>query len=94
MKALDKLKFSIDFPLAAGEDIDFCFQFLKNGNNIGYADEVMIYHDFGFDKWKHLSNRKSFINIFKKYAKGEKVLLSRIPEYYYYLNETKEISNK
>lgn len=93
LKALGDLRFSIDFPLAAGEDIDFCFQFLKKGNNIGYANNVMIYHDFGFERWRHFSNRRAFMNVFRKYAKGEKVLLSRIPEYYYFLNETREISN-
>jgi len=94
LKALNDLRFSIDFPLAAGEDIDFCFQFLKSGNNIGYADSVLINHDFGFEKWRHIKNRSSFVSVFKKYAKGEKVLLSRIPEYYYFLNETIEITNK
>lgn len=94
IKALDNLRFSVDFPLAAGEDIDFCFQFLKKRNNIGYANNVKIYHDFGFEKWRYFTNKNSFKNVFKKYAKGEKVLLKRIPEYYYFLNETREISNR
>jgi glycosyltransferase involved in cell wall biosynthesis len=94
VKSLDSLYFSEDFPLAAGEDIEFCFQFLKKGNNIGHSVQVKIYHDFGYIPFKSRQNKTSFIKVFKKYAKGEKILLEKIPEYYYFLNETMEISNK
>ncbi len=90
---IGELRFSVDFPLAAGEDIDFCFNFLKSGNNIGYSEKVQIFHDFGYEKYHHYRNKKAFISLFQKYAKGEKVLLTKIPEYYYFLNETKEISS-
>jgi len=93
VRSLDSLTFSEDFPLAAGEDIEFCFQFLKKGNNIGHGSKVKIYHDFGYIPFKSRKNKASFIKVFKKYAKGEKILLEKIPEYYYFLNETNEISN-
>lgn len=92
VKSLDTLTFSEDFPLAAGEDIEFCFQFLRNGNNIGHGSKVKIYHDFGYIPLKFQKNKSSFIKIFKKYAKGEKILLEKIPEYYFFLNETTEIT--
>jgi glycosyltransferase involved in cell wall biosynthesis len=92
-KALENQYFSIDFPLAAGEDIDFCFRFLEMGNNIGHESTVVVYHDFGYKLFALKKNKMSFIKIFKKYAKGEKILLKKIPQYYNFLNETSEISN-
>lgn len=93
LKSLGNITFSKDFPLAAGEDIEFCFRFLKNGNNIGFEANVRIYHDFGYRFFSFNGNKKQFINLFRKYARGEKTLLKKVPEYYYYLNETLEISN-
>ena len=93
-KALDNHYFSIDFPLAASEDIDFCFKFLERGNNIGHESNVIVYHDFGYKLFAIRENKQKFIKVFKKYAKGEKILLKKIPEYYYFLNQTIEISNK
>jgi glycosyltransferase involved in cell wall biosynthesis len=93
-KSMDNLLFSEDFPLAAGEDIEFCFQFLKKGNNIGHGPKMEIYHDFGYIPLKFRKNKNGFIKVFKKYAKGEKILLQKLPEYYYFLNETVEISSK
>ncbi|MDO9629088.1 MAG: glycosyltransferase family 2 protein [Acholeplasmataceae bacterium] len=92
-KALDEQYFSIDFPLAASEDIEFCYKFLERGNNIGHGSDVIVYHDFGYKPFAMRKNKKSFIKVFKKYAKGEKILLKKIPQYYYFLNQTIEISN-
>lgn len=92
-EALGKMRFSEDFPLAAGEDIEFCFRFLQKGNNIGHGPHVVVYHDFGYKPFQKTKNRTNFVKVFKKYAKGEKILLKVIPQYYHFLNETLEISN-
>ncbi|MDI6453549.1 glycosyltransferase family 2 protein [Peloplasma aerotolerans] len=92
-KALDNQYFSIDFPLAASEDIEFCYRFLERGNNIGHDSSVVVYHDFGYKPLTLQKNKGNFIKVFKKYAKGEKILLKKIPQYYYFLNQTIEISN-
>jgi glycosyltransferase involved in cell wall biosynthesis len=36
--------FDISFPLAAGEDRDFCERWLHDGNHMTYAPEVLVYH--------------------------------------------------
>ena len=92
-KVIKNIRFSLEFPLAAGEDIEFCFRLLKNENNIGHYHEMAVYHDFEYKYFGFKKNKQSFIKQFVKYAKGEKVLLKLIPEYYFYLNETNEISN-
>ena len=91
-KILDNIRFSLEFPLAAGEDIEFCFRLLESGYNIGHVPNLVIYHDFGYKSLRFYKNKKSFIKQFVKYAKGEKVLLKCIPEYYHYMSETREIS--
>jgi glycosyltransferase involved in cell wall biosynthesis len=92
-RELGDQRFNTDFPLAAGEDIEFCFKFLDKGNNIGYGEKVVVYHDFGFTPLSVVNNKRKFVNVFKKYARGEEILLIKVPQYYYFLNNTIEISN-
>ncbi|MEJ6949411.1 glycosyltransferase family 2 protein [Natronospora cellulosivora (SeqCode)] len=91
-EAARSIRFNTEFPNAAGEDIDFCFSAIQQGFNIKYCDEAIINHDFGYKKLTFFKNIKSFMNQFGKYAKGEKILIDQIPEYYSYLNKTEEIS--
>ncbi|MFW6015937.1 MAG: glycosyltransferase [bacterium] len=92
-EAACSMRFNTDFPNAAGEDIDFCFRAIQQGFNIKYCDKAIINHDFGYKKLTILKNIKSFMKQFGKYAKGEKILIEQIPEYYSYLNKTEEISS-
>jgi GT2 family glycosyltransferase len=85
------IDFNENFPLAAGEDIDFCFRANKAGFAIKYFPEMTIFHNYGYGH-NPLNNLKKFRQQFIRYAQGEKVLLKSIPEYYAYFDRTEEIS--
>jgi len=87
-----KLRFNEDFPTAAGEDIEFCFQAIQNGYKIGHCCEMILFHDFGYNG-HILRNFKRFKEQFRRYGKGENLLLKEIPDYYSYFEQTVEISN-
>lgn len=87
-----QLKFNERFPTAAGEDIEFCFQAIQSGFKIGHCCEMTVLHDFGYNG-NILRNFKRFRQQFKRYGKGENILLKEIPEYYSYFEQTVEISN-
>lgn len=87
------IQFDCDFPLSAGEDIHFCFQFLQKKLPIIYHKEMIVYHDFGYSSFRFIKNYVKFKKLFIKYAKGENILLSKILNYYSYLELTREISN-
>ncbi len=86
-----KVKFNETFPNAAGEDIEFCFKANKEGFEINYNREMVVFHNYGYTT-KIYESLKIFRNQFRKYGNGEKILLELIPEYYAYFNETEEIS--
>jgi GT2 family glycosyltransferase len=85
------LDFNENFPLAAGEDIEFCFRANQNGFAIKYTPQMVVSHNYGYSNnlWKNL---KSFSRQFKRYGQGETILLNEIPEYYTYFDKTEEIS--
>ena len=85
------IDFSEEFPLAAGEDIEFCFRANQNGLAIKYISQMIVFHNYGYTKgiW---GNLKSFIRQFKRYGQGEITLLKEIPEYYAYFDKTEEIT--
>ena len=89
----EMIRFNLSFPNAAGEDIEFCFRALKYGFNIFHSKQAIVYHDYGYKKLKFIKNLKSFMTQFKKYSKGEKILLQEIPDYYSYFENTLEISS-
>lgn len=90
---ISNMRFDCDFPLSAGEDIHFCFQFLQQNYPIIYHKEMIVYHDFGYSRFLFIKNYIKFKKLFIKYAKGENILLNKIPDYYSYLELTREISN-
>ncbi len=90
---IGETRFSTEFPLAAGEDIHFCFQLLDKECNIFHNESMKIDHDYVYAESNYQHNIKLFKNQFAKYAKGEKVLLGKIPAYYSYLSLTEEISS-
>lgn len=85
--------FSENFPLAAGEDIEFCFKANKCGFAIKHIQKMIVFHNYGYTKniWQNL---KKFRRQFMKYGKGEIVLLREIPNYYAYFDKTEEIPAK
>jgi len=87
----ENISFSEKFPLAAGEDIEFCFRANQMSFAIKHIPQMVVFHNYGYSSnlWKDL---KSFISQFKRYGKGEAVLLNEIPEYYVYFDKTNEIT--
>jgi GT2 family glycosyltransferase len=88
-----KIKFNENFPLAAGEDIEYCFKANMNGFAIKHIPDMRIQHNFGYNK-NLFNNTKKFMELFSKYGKGETILLKYIPNYYKYFDKTKGISSK
>ncbi|MDO4729461.1 MAG: glycosyltransferase [Bacteroidota bacterium] len=87
-----KIDFNEIFPDAAGEDIEYCFRANMQGFAIGYFSEMIVYHNYGYVKGSFLKNMTKFSKQFRKYGKGEGVLLEQIPNYYNYFDDTEEIS--
>ncbi len=88
-----KIDFNENFPIAAGEDIEFCFKANKQGYAIKYIPAMTVYHNFGYNG-QFTKNLKRFREQFKKYGHGETILLKEIPNYYAYFDRTEEIPTK
>lgn len=84
------INFNENFPNAAGEDIEFCFKANKKGFSIKHIPEMVVYHNYGYNG-RLFSDIKQFRQQFKKYGKGETILLKEIPNYYAYFDRTTEI---
>ena len=89
-----KYDFDVNFPLAAGEDIEFCFRVSKEGIRIHFCETAIVSHDFQYEGKSLFQKITTFRNLFKKYAKGEELLLEKIPEFYDYFNNTTEITRR
>jgi len=85
------IDFNEEFPIAAGEDIEFCFRANQYGFEIKHISQMVIFHNYGYNGnvWK---NFRSFNRQFKRYGQGETILLNQIPEYYAYFDKTEEIT--
>jgi len=92
-KVAETIDFNETFPFAAGEDIDFCFRANMAGFAIKHSAEMTVFHHFGYSAnlFKSISQ---FTNLFKKYGRGEALLLKEIPNYYSYLEMTEGIASK
>jgi GT2 family glycosyltransferase len=88
-----KIDFNENFPNAAGEDIEFCFKANEQGFMIKYIQNMIVLHNYGF-KGKLTEDIQRFIKQFRKYGKGEIILLKEIPSYYSYFDRTEEISTQ
>ena len=89
----EQIDFNETFPNAAGEDIEFCFRANQKGYAISYLSTMTVFHNFGYDGQLY-KNLKRFRHQFKKYGRGEKILLNEIPNYYAYFDRTEEIKTK
>jgi GT2 family glycosyltransferase len=84
------IDFSEDFPLAAGEDIEFCFRANQAGFAITHIPQMIVFHNYGYAN-NLLKSLKLFYCQFKRYGQGEVTLLQKVPEYYAYFDKTEEI---
>lgn len=84
------IPFDSDFPLAAGEDINFCLKANRAGFSVKYNPNMLIEHDFAYTGFL-LKDIKQFRKQFERYAEGEAVLLKKNPSYYIYFERTAEI---
>lgn len=89
----EHIDFNENFSIAAGEDIEFCFNANKNGFAIKYIQAMTVFHNFGYNG-QLIKDLRRFRQQFKKYGKGEKILLKEIPNYYAYFDKTEEIPTK
>lgn len=89
----EQIDFNENFPIAAAEDIEFCFNANKQGFAIKYVPTMIVFHNFGYNG-QLFNNLKRFRQQFKKYGQGEKLLLKEIPNYYAYFDRTEEIKTK
>ncbi|GAB4323234.1 MAG: hypothetical protein Kow00127_15890 [Bacteroidales bacterium] len=89
----EQIDFNEKFPIAAAEDIEFCFNANRQGFAIKYEPTMTVFHNFGYNG-QLFRNLKRFRQQFKKYGQGEKILLTEIPNYYAYFDRTNEIPTK
>lgn len=89
----EQIDFNEKFPIAAAEDIEFCFNANKQGFAIKYVPSMTVFHNYGYNG-QLFKNLKRFKQQFKKYGQGEKILLTEIPNYYAYFDRTEEIPTK
>lgn len=75
------LRFDEGFPLAAGEDIEFCCRVIKAGWRIRHSERAIVRHDFGYDQLSVVGRWRRFWRQFRKYGQGERVLLEKQPNY-------------
>lgn len=83
------IKFSRDFSIAAGEDIDFCLQLYKYGYPIYPIDTIAVNHWYGNQEDQSV-NWNRFKDRFYRYGMGESIVIRRNPNYYDLLSRTKE----
>ncbi len=88
----DEVRFDETYPDAACEDIDFCCKCADAGFLILYNREMRIRHDFGYGRWRPIHNVKKFVQQFQRYARAEKILLSRVPDYFERLARTEALA--
>jgi GT2 family glycosyltransferase len=74
--ALGSVRFDERFPVAAGEDVDFCLRLRERGP-IGLATRALVRHDFGY-----LSTGRglgSFLRMFRRYGEADPLLREAWP---------------
>ena len=74
------LRFDENFPLAAGEDIDFCIRAKNKGHKILPADHVIVQHNYGYNH--NDESLMKFISRFVRYGEGNSIIRERDPDYF------------
>ena len=74
--ALADVRFDERFPVAAGEDVDFCLRLRAHGA-IGLATRAVVRHDFGYpNTWRGLGR---FVRMFRRYGEADPLLWEKHP---------------
>lgn len=74
--ALEDVRFDERFPVAAGEDVDFCLRLRAHGA-IGLATRAVVRHDFGYPStWRGLGR---FLGMFRRYGEADPLLWEKHP---------------
>lgn len=76
----DGIRFDESFPLAAGEDIDFCIRAKGSRHKIIPADNLVIKHDYGYDNSDE--SLAKFVSRFIRYGEGNRLIRERQSEYF------------
>ncbi|MHA1250464.1 MAG: hypothetical protein ACTSRP_10785, partial [Candidatus Helarchaeota archaeon] len=87
----NNLFFSTKFNEAAGEDISFSLDLVKNGIKITPLDHLKIMHWYGYNN-NFNKDFKTFNKRFERYGGGEVKVLKNHPDFYNYLNKSIERS--
>jgi len=88
----ETIKFNQNYPIAACEDIDYCLRCNMRGYRIKHLPDMIVYHNYGYSSG-YFDSLRRFIGMFRKYKKGEKILLKEFPGYYGYFAKTQEIQS-
>jgi len=75
-------RFDESFRIAAAEDIDFCYRAIYRGWSIYHAPDAVVWHDYGYDRLGQVSRVLRLWGQFRRYARGERLLLRKHPEYH------------
>ncbi len=75
--ALEGVRFDERFPMAAGEDVDFCLRLRPHGP-IGLATRALVRHDFGYRSTA--GSLGSFLAMFRRYGEADPLLWEAHPE--------------
>lgn len=76
------IQFDETFPEAAAEDIEFCFRANEAGWTIDHASSAVVSHDYGYDDAGVTGAFTRFWQQFRRYARGERLLLEKHPTYF------------
>lgn len=74
------VRFDENFPLAGGEDIDFCMRIKANGHKLIPVDDLVVLHDYGYEKPGE--SLRKFVSRFVRYGEGNRLIKERQPEYF------------
>jgi GT2 family glycosyltransferase len=75
--ALAGVRFDERFPVAAGEDVDFCVRIRVQGP-IGLATRAVVRHDFGYGGT--VRGLGAFLRMFRRYGEADPLLWEKHPE--------------
>lgn len=75
------IRFDESFRIAAAEDIDLCYRLNLQGWSIYHAEDAVVRHDYGYDALGLIDRFRRLWSQFRRYARGERLLLQKHPAY-------------
>jgi GT2 family glycosyltransferase len=89
---IEQIRFEPAFASPAAEDLEFSFRIIKAGFNIGFQEDMVVYHDYGYTG-NPVNDLPIFWKQFARYGEGEKKLIALLPYYYDYLDTSDGIES-